>query len=267
MSAMKRCSRASVLAGLLIVGLPAVPALASDPPVFTTGDNYSNAAQDVIANGDVNGDGHQDLITIENTTDNTVSVMLGVGDGTFQKPAVYALADRPGDVTTGDLNGDGRADVVTANEGGTMSVLLGLADGGLSAPVDYAIGVGGKGVALGDVNGDGTLDAVTGSYLSDTDSLSVLMGNGDGTFAAAVNYPTQNVTFSGWLALADMDKDGDLDVVSCSANGLLIWPNNGDGTFDPYAWLPTGDVSRALAVGDVNNDGFPDVAFPNSSAK
>lgn len=247
----------------MVVGVPLAPSLAaSDPPVFTAGVDYASPEQDLIANGDINGDGYQDLVTAENTSQPwTVSRMLGAGDGTFGPTTAYPMLDRPGDITTGDLNGDGRADVATANEGGTMSVLLGLADGGLSAPVDYAIGAGGKGIALGDVNGDGKLDAVAGSYLNDPQALAVLIGNGDGTFASATSYATDPGIGSGWLALGDLDNDGDLDVVSCSMNGLLLWPNNGDGTFDPYAWLPTGQVSRALALGDVNDDGFVDVAF------
>jgi hypothetical protein len=255
----------STLAGLLIVGLPAMPSLAAAPaPVFTSGTDYAFPDQDVIAHGDINGDGHQDLVTIDQG-DPSVSVMLGVGDGTFALPtSTRKLNSPPGYVAAGDLDKDGRDDVVVIGEDGMLGVLLGLADGGLAAPVDYASGAAGKGVALGDVNDDGNLDAVTTSYLVNPGdpALSVLLGNGDGTFQNAVGYTESYGVNAGWLGLADLDLDGDLDAVtSGTVDGMLIWPNKGDGTYDDPEWSSSGGPVRDLALGDLNGDGYPDVAF------
>ena len=82
-----------------------------------------------VTTGDFNGDGVADLATANNYADN-LSVLLGVGDGTFAAQTTYAAGDRPRSVTTGDFNGDGVTDLATANgKSNNVSVLLGVGDG------------------------------------------------------------------------------------------------------------------------------------------
>lgn len=78
-----------------------------------------------VAVGDLNGDGHPDLVTANNAS-NDVSVLLGRGDGTFAAAQAFAVGVQPHSVAVGDLNGDGHLDLVTANSGSNdVSVLLG----------------------------------------------------------------------------------------------------------------------------------------------
>ena len=124
-----------------------------------------------MAVGDFNGDGRPDL-AVANIGSNTVSVLLGNGDGTFQPAQHFATGAAPRSVAVGDFNGDGRLDLATANSGGNdVSVLLGNGDGTFAAaqsvplqipfiPVDPPLSV-----AVGDFNADGKMDLAVGSQL------------------------------------------------------------------------------------------------------
>ncbi|MCH8046527.1 MAG: VCBS repeat-containing protein, partial [Planctomycetes bacterium] len=135
-----------------------------------------------VAVADLDGDGALDLVTA-NAVGDDVSVLLGLGDGTFAAPVRFAAGDRPGSVAVADLDGDGALDLVTANRySDDVSVLLGRGDGTFAAPVNFAAGDGPQSVAVADLDGDGALDLVTANRYSD--DVSVLVGRGDGTSAA-----------------------------------------------------------------------------------
>ena len=127
-----------------------------------------------VAIGDLNGDGHPDLATADNT-DNTVSVLLGDGSGGFSAAAgsPFAVGAAPSSVAIADLNGDGNRDLVTADSGNTVSVLLGDGSGGFSAAAGSPFADGGNpsSVAIGDLNGDGQPDLVTAKYSVSTVSV------------------------------------------------------------------------------------------------
>ena len=144
-----------------------------------------------IAVADVNLDGKLDLViantTSGSTTGQTVTVLMGNGDGSFRAPVSYATGTSPYAVVVADFNGDGKPDLAVANGGSnTVSILRGNGDGTFAAAVNYATGSYPDGLAIGDFNGDGKLDlAVVNDYSS---NVSIFLGNGDGTFGAATNF-------------------------------------------------------------------------------
>ncbi len=117
---------------------------------------------------------------------------------------------------------------------------------------------------LGDVNGDGRLDAVSANIGDYT--VSVLLGNGDGTFPNP-RFPTPPVSTHFPLALGDLNGDGRLDIVTADANSSVdILFGNGDGTFQPVIAYKTGYQSvTEVAIGDLNGDGYLDLVTANNA--
>src|ERR1700691_4998947 len=127
---------------------------------------------------------------------------------------------------------------------------------------DYATGTGPETVAVGDFNGDGRLDVVTGNTFSTADTVSVLLGNADGTFAPHVDYPAGGAPTS--VAVGDFNGDGKLDIAvlygsSNASVGILL--GHGDGTFKPVMSTTAGPGGTSFSVGDFDGDGKLDVAI------
>ena len=140
--------------------------------------------QDGIAVGDFTGDGHIDL-AVANSGSNTMSVLLGNGDGTFQSQVTYPVGQAPQAVAAGDFTGDGHLDLAVTNSGdNTVSVLLGNGDGTFRPQVTYPVGQAPQALVAGDFTGDGHLDLAVANSGSNT--VSMLLGRGDGTFAPRI---------------------------------------------------------------------------------
>jgi hypothetical protein len=211
--------------------------------------------------GDFNGDGKQDLV-VANDASNTLSVLLGNGDGTFQAKVDYPTGNTPWPVASGDFNGDGKLDLVVANRNSnTVSVLLGNGDGTVQDKVDFSVGASPTAVMLGDFNGDGMLDLSVANSASGT--VSVLLGNGDGTFQSSLDYPTGD---SNSIAVHDFNGDGkqDLAVSNLIAKTVSVLLGNGDGSFQARVDYPTGVNPASVTAGDFNGDGKPDLAVVNN---
>jgi hypothetical protein len=208
----------------------------------------------------------------------------------FAQPVVYDTGGFfPGSVAIGDLNGDGHPDLVVANEcqsyencnGGEVTVLLGNGDGTFQSPVSYGSGGYTAGsVAIADVNGDGKLDLVVSNYCqsycsggSGMGGVSVLLGNGDGTFQPAVSYSSGGADATS-VAIADLNGDGKPDIVvankcqtptTCNNGVVGVLLGNGDGTFQsPVSYSSGSPAALSVAIGDVNGDGFPDIVVANN---
>jgi len=233
-----------------------------------------------VAIGDFNGDGKPDLAVANGILNapGTVSVLLGNGDGTFQPPVAYVAGAIPSGVAVGDFNGDGNLDLAVVNfSDHTVSVLAGNGDGTFQTHVDYGTGYGPLGLVVRDFNGDGNPDlaVVTASGPNASlGSVSILLGNGDGTFQSQVNYQTGGG--SSGIAVGDFNGDGKLDLAvanPCGRGFQCIAPyapttvsvllGNGDGTFQKQVEYETGADTLSVAVADFNGDGKLDPAVAN----
>ena len=222
-----------------------------------------------VAVGDFNGDGKQDLVTANadyDTEPNSVSVLLGNGDGGFGAKTDFTTGPAPWSVAVGDFNKDGKQDLVTANSDfGNVSVLLGNGSGGFGAKTDFPTGTGCYSVAVGDFNGDGKQDLVTANY-GDNASISVLLGDGDGTFGAALNHGIRRSPYS--VAVGDLNGDGKLDIAASDwgAGGVYLLLGDGAGGILAPARFATGAGPYSVAVSDFNEDGRQDLVTANNGA-
>jgi hypothetical protein len=189
------------------------------------------------------------------------------GDG-FLTAANYTAGYAPQSVAVGDLNGDGRADLVVANaDSPNVSVLLGKGDGTFQAAVNYALGVWPTSAAIGDFNGDGKADlVVTNSPTFNSAYVSILLGNGDGTFQTAVNYGVGNGPTS--VAVGDFNGDGKADLVAANSqsNGVSVLLGKGDGTFQAAVNYAADLAPTSVAVWDLNGDGNADLVVANQNS-
>jgi uncharacterized protein (TIGR03437 family) len=220
-----------------------------------------------VAAADLNGDGQPDAVVVGGSG---VSVVLSKG-GAYQAPVKYSLTDSsPQAVAIGDLNKDGKPDIVVANIEGSVSVLLGNGDGTLRSPSSAAVDQNASSIALGDFNGDGKLDAAVAAYGSDEGtqgSITVLSGNGNGTFQSPLTLTVTGFHLEA-VATADLNGDGMLDIAAVGVGTsrqtatLAVFLGQTGGKFQPARTFPiqaSGVTEGGIAIGDLNGDGRLDI--------
>jgi hypothetical protein len=227
----------------------------------TRGSFVANHTPYSIAVADFNHDGLLDLaIASAGSNTDTVTVLLGNGDGTFRHQASYTVGVAPTSIVAVDFDQDGNLDLALANSlSSYVSILLGNGDGTFRAgPQAPPLTVPATRIASGDFNGDGKPDLVTiGSNV-----ISVMIGNGDGTFQNAVL--TEPNFYVESFGLGDFNHDGKLDIVTAGNFTVNVFLGNGDGTFQYGASYPSGESPESIAVADFNGDHKLDLAIANS---
>ena len=246
-------------------------------PVVTVTQAYPSG----IAIADVNGDQVADLVTSNSMFNpappyqSDVSVLLGLGDGSFAAPQTYTVGPLPRSVAVGDLDGDLVPDIAatygTTTDAGNhgLSVLLGLGDGTFAPALDHPATSSAESLRIADLDGDQVPDLVASNFFATSGDLmgevSVFLGIGDGSFALPMVFPTGGNAKS--VAVGDLDGDliPDLAVANAIAFDAAVLLGLGDGTFGPPQSYPLGPPGllgspQAVAIGDLDGDEVLDVA-------
>ena len=247
--------------------------LGSSNGTFAAPANYSVGAlaQGIIL-ADFNGDGNLDIaVGAENQAAGTyqVSVLLNKGNGKFAKAVAFAAPRNPSSLVAWDFDGDGNLDLAAADgSGNEVGILHGNGDGTFVWTATYAVDLKPASLVVTDFNNDGIADIVVASGNDsilgpDTGSgnISVLLGNGDGTFRGTKIYPAGEGTNS--VTIADFNKDGNADLVVANQFGnpfVELYQGNGDGTFGAGTILHPFGAVKSLVSADFDNDGNPDLA-------
>src|SRR2546428_123654 len=219
--------------------------------------------------GDFNRDGRPDIVVASVSSSTQaweVSVLPGVGDGTFPTRIVVAAGsgDGPAAVLAADANADGIDDLLVANAGTLdVSYFQGIGDLSFLPPVRSALPQVPQSIAAGHLDRNGTLDLAIG--MGGDSGIAVLVGVGDGSFAAPVLLDAGQDPK--WVALGDFNGDGSIDIVSANAGsaGISVVLNDGSGSFSAPAPFAVGYGASSVAVGDINGDGKLDVVVDGSS--
>jgi hypothetical protein len=211
--------------------------------------------------GDFNGDGLPDLAVIDGNH-SVVDVLLGNGDGAFTAEPNPPISGIPETFATGDFNGDGKTDLAVEQNDGTIAILLGNGDGTFAASGSVNSGSNNSPIVVADFNADGKLDIAVAAGTGASESITVLTGNGDGTFTSPFSgFPTS--TSVTWVQVADFNQDGIADVVlSDSAGSATVFLNNGSGSLSKRFPVVSGlsvPYYLEVGVGDLNGDGYPDI--------
>jgi FG-GAP-like repeat/Carboxypeptidase regulatory-like domain len=179
----------------------------------------------------------------------------------FAPPASYTVGTNPYDGALGDFNGDSKPDLAVANNSThNISVLLGNGDGTFGARTDYDVGQQAYGVVVTDLNIDGKLDIVAETSFSLTEGVSVLLGNGNGTFQTRVDYLFSGLAQPKSILASDFNNDNKPDIVVIDGDGASVLLGNGDGTLQPAVGYGSSSFATSVAVGDFNADGQIDLA-------
>jgi hypothetical protein len=235
------------------------------------GDGTFGSLQDVvtgtlpwgIASGDLDQDGHADVVTA-NSAVSSLSVHFGAGGGAFATPLWLDTGEGPRGVTIADADGDGHLDLVVAEHGpgfqssGVVSVFRGDGERGFAARVPCTVGRWPEEVAVGDLTGDGLPELAVACGDAPPVTLSVLHNLGNAQWGNRQDF-TLGSNPTG-VAMGDVTRDGKPDVVLCAdyTNSVHVLPGNANGTYgSPFSLEAVDPIDVAIA--DVAGDAAADL--------
>jgi hypothetical protein len=243
----------------------------SSPIVMRLGEHPHTHGLAVV---DINRDNKLDLITC-NSTDNDISLAFGDGRGNFTRaPQSFPVGPSPYPFAVGDVNNDGWPDIVATNTATgplrrqqlplSRALTLLLADGkGGFSPRQLPLRTGEPWfAAIADLNGDHRPDIVATHH--EQSATTVLIGDGRAGFTEANGSPLDFGVAVYHLIIADVDRDGGMDLIATSGSSIRVLLGDGRGAFKPAASIPVGPGAWRLSAADLNGDGAIDLVTSNS---
>ncbi len=216
-----------------------------------------------LTTADVTGDGHLDLL-VTHPGDSTVSLLTGIGNGTFTTPQTLTLAGTaPRALLVAHVDGDLRPDLVVVVAEGLSLALDGSAQGPFSNPSLITAGTQPSAVVVGRLNGDTVPDLAVANESSHT--VSLLLGAGGGSFAQPVSLPTSTAPTGLTLAELTGDTHLDLAVISPVDSTVTLYRGASNGTFAEHSRVPVAGTLKSVSAVDMNADGLNDLAVASTS--
>jgi hypothetical protein len=256
------------------------------PPVNIA--NSSGADSPAIVATDLDNDGRLDVVMAHAIScfiapcfiSRDITVLLGLGDGTFQRPFEIPVGTGMSRIAVGDFNRDGIRDLGIAGDSSQLYTLLGVGNGTfLQQPTVTltadTLAVDGTDIDIADLNRDTIEDLVVAIPLNGS-RTAVLLGRGDGSFTAPLILTEPNLLVPQYQVIGDFNRDGLLDLALSLANGnsglMEIRLGNGDGTFRAPTRYFTPPAQSSIGGGtlvtaDFNRDGRADIALPIIGAR
>jgi tetratricopeptide (TPR) repeat protein len=224
-----------------------------------------NAPSSVLAVS-LRGTSNVDIVAA-NQTDNTISVFLGNGDGTFAARTDIPVGKGPVALATGDFNGDGKADIAVVNQADdTVSVLLGNGDGTFTPGQVLSTGKKPSAILASDLNADGRVDLAVANETDNTVSIFLNAGGTTGTFLTPTTIATGAAPVALSSAVFTTSGHTDLAVVNQTDDTVSIFLGDGTGAFSTKTDFATGTSPSGIVVADFNGDGKQDLAISNQGA-
>ena len=226
---------------------------------------------------DVDSDKNLDIVAL-NRSDKTISILLGLGGGSFQQQFTLPLAEAPVAFAVGDFNHDGKTDLAVlgdcgsakCSQPGTLEILYGTGDGGFHSAIAYLVDYTPTAIAVGDLNKDKNLDILVSNSCGKSASCTaagtatVFLGDASGKFTTGKDVALGKSPSS--VSLGDLNGRGVLDllVTRSADNTVAVLRGAGDGTFQTPVVYKVGANPDSLAIADFNGDGKLDVAVGNT---